>query len=302
KALEMSFFGSPEKVSIHFCSEEQKKPDTLAAKVSLAIQKLFLHNRVLRLYFYSRFGLSSVETREWSQDKTVFAFKTRVTIEPSLATSGIGGSITGAHYDYVWCDDIVASEDRYSAAERERTKHFVYELANVIDPRGSRLYTGTPWHRDDAFSVLPPAKRYPIGTVTVPDIDDAWIAQTRALLPPSLWAANYELRFVEDYQPEFPPLQFTDAVPAGERVWYIDPAFGGADHTAVAEGLRCGDKYYVTWLFYKRQSIGDLYDYLQEEFWARGIKVVYYEENSAQRLIGAELRRRQIPCRGVRNV
>lgn len=177
-----------------------RKTDTYAAEVVIALQKIFLHNPVVRMFLVSRWKCYSAQTREWSQEKTVFAFKRRVSVQPSLTAAGIGGSITGAHFDYIWLDDIVTKEDRYSGAERERTKAFVYETANVIEPTGSIMITGTPWHSDDFFSVLPSAmfegRKFPIGTINIPEITPEWVAQKKREMTPSLWAANYELAHI----------------------------------------------------------------------------------------------------------
>ena len=177
-----------------------RKTDTYAAEVVLALQKIFLHNPVVRMYLVARFKCHSAQTKEWSQEKTVFAFKRRVTVQPSLTAAGIGGSITGAHFDYIWLDDIVTKEDRYSGAERERTKSFVYETANVIEPTGSIMITGTPWHEDDYFSTLPKAmfegRKFRIGEIHIPEINAAWIEKKKREMTPSLWAANYELEHI----------------------------------------------------------------------------------------------------------
>ena len=48
-----------------------------------------------------------------------------------LFSIGIGGSLTGKHFDIIFTDDIVNIEDRTSKAERERTKLMYQELQNV---------------------------------------------------------------------------------------------------------------------------------------------------------------------------
>lgn len=177
-----------------------RKTDIFAAEVVLALQKIFTQNPVVRMYLIARWKCYSAQTREWSQDKTVFAFKRRVSVQPSLTAAGIGGSITGAHFDYIWLDDIVTKEDRYSGAERERTKAFVWETANVIEPTGSIMITGTPWHEDDFFSTLPKSmfegRRFKIGDIHIPEITPEWMARKKQEMTPSLWAANYELEHI----------------------------------------------------------------------------------------------------------
>lgn len=68
---------------------------------------------------------------------------------------GIGGSITGKHADIIITDDIVNLKDRLSHAERERTKSFYQEMQNIRNPGGRIINTGTPWHREDCFTLMP---------------------------------------------------------------------------------------------------------------------------------------------------
>lgn len=277
-----------------------RKSETNAVKILTAIQKLFAHNSLLQELFKLRYGTASPGP-VWSQTRAEFAFRRRVQVEPTLSVAGIGTSITGAHFDYIWCDDIVTIDDRLSRAERERTITYLAELRNILDPQGRLIVTGTPWHKDDAFAVFPACEKFPVGTVPNTKIDEQKITELKSSMPVSLWAANYELRFVEDVNPEFPPMQTTTELPA-ERVWYIDPAFGGEDYTAVFEAGLSSEKIIVTWAAHVQRSVGDMFDELEKIFWLRGVKKIYYEENSAQKLIGTELRRRNIPCAGVKNV
>ena len=73
---------------------------------------------------------------------------------------GINGSITGKHFDRIFTDDIVNVQDRTSKAERDRTKIVYQELQNIRN-RGGRIFnTGTPWHKEDCFSLMPNIERY----------------------------------------------------------------------------------------------------------------------------------------------
>lgn len=212
-----------------------RKNDTLAAKVAIALQKIFTTNGVVRAFLYVRFGIETAKTNEWSESKTVFAFKKRVTIEPSLTIAGIKGSITGAHFDYIWSDDIVAREDAESDAEREATKNFVHELINLIEPTGSRMFTGTPWHEEDAFSILKattgePIKKYPIRSIQIPDIDEAWIEREQKSMPVWKWAANYELQHVADTE-TIGAIDFIPEFTAKYFVAFIDPSFSNKKHS-----------------------------------------------------------------------
>ena len=69
-----------------------------------------------------------------------------------------GTSITGKHFDRIFTDDIINVQDRISRAERERIKIVYQELQNIRN-RGGRIFnTLTPWHKDDASSLMPSPK------------------------------------------------------------------------------------------------------------------------------------------------
>ncbi len=109
---------------------------------------------------------------------------------------GIGGSLTGKHWDIVCTDDIVTVRDRYSRAERERTKQVYRELQNVKNRGGRIVNTGTPWHKDDAFKLMPEPVRWPwdkTGLITQKEAETLKKKMTH-----SLFAANYELRHVAE--------------------------------------------------------------------------------------------------------
>ena len=56
--------------------------------------------------------------------------------------------------------NIVNMKDRKSKAERERTKLVYQELINIRNPGGRIINTGTPWHKEDAFCLMPAAEKY----------------------------------------------------------------------------------------------------------------------------------------------
>ena len=79
---------------------------------------------------------------------------------PQLLGLGTGGSMTGKHADIILTDDIVNLQDRISAVERKRICGVYQELQNIRNPGGRILNTGTPWHPDDAFRLMPPPEKY----------------------------------------------------------------------------------------------------------------------------------------------
>lgn len=179
-----------------------RKNSTLASDVLKTIQKHFETNDVLRLYMFSRWNITDAKTAVWSSERTTFSFKQTVTPEASITAAGVGASITGAHFDYIWSDDIVTIEDRYSTAVREWAKAYFRELDNLVDPLGQTRLSGTPWHEDDVFSTIDEkffeGRQFPFGAVTMPADELAEIAARKERLPYAEWCCNYELRHVQD--------------------------------------------------------------------------------------------------------
>ncbi len=150
---------------------------------------------------------------------------------PQVLGLGCGGSLTGKHADRVFTDDIINVRDRVSGAERKRIKLIYQELQNIRN-RGGRIFnTGTPWHKDDAFQLMPNVERhdcYSTGLMSAEEIQDV-----RKSMSPSLFAANYELKHIADEEAMFSePRFFSDPAKLREGIGHIDAAYGGQDGTA----------------------------------------------------------------------
>lgn len=164
---------------------------------------------------------------------------------PQLSGIGTGGSLTGKHFDRIFTDDIVNVQDRVSRAERERIKLFYMELQNIRN-RGGRIFnTGTPWHEEDAFSIMPEPVRcdcYSTGLITPEQL-----AEIRKSMLPSLFAANYELRHIASEKVIFTNPQ-TGAEPSllnNANLCHVDAAYGGEDYTAFTIAKKADGKIYV---------------------------------------------------------
>lgn len=148
---------------------------------------------------------------------------------------GIGSraSLTGKHADIVITDDIVNIDDRISKAHRERTKMTYQELQNIKNRSGRFINTGTPWHKDDAFSLMPNIKRYDCYSTGL--IKDDVLQKLRKSMSPSLFAANYELKHIAAEDAMFTAPTIDDGSNTHmihDGVCQIDAAYGGADNSA----------------------------------------------------------------------
>lgn len=167
---------------------------------------------------------------------------------------GLGASITGKHADLIMTDDIVTLADRQSRSERERTKSAYQELQNIKNSGGRIVNTGTPWHKDDAFVLMPNPEKYDCymtGLLSDEEIDDR-----RSKMSPSLFAANYELKHIADEESLLPTApQFTDDESLiYDGIAHIDASYGGSDGTAFTIAKEREGKIYVYGELHQRHA------------------------------------------------
>lgn len=214
-----------------------------------------------------------------------------------LVGLGIGTSITGKHADIVITDDIVNIRDRISKAERDRTKTLYQELQNIKNRGGRIINTGTPWHKDDAISLMPNIRRFDCYQTGL--ISKAELQALRAGMSPSLFAANYELKHIAAEDALFGTPQFTDRV---KRIYngraHIDAAYGGADSTSFTILNQQSDGSYIGFGKRWQKHVDDcLSEILQwHSFFQAG--TIYVEENADKGYLKKELRKKGAPASG----
>ena len=164
---------------------------------------------------------------------------------PQLLGIGLGGSLTGKHADLIITDDIVNRLDRQSRAERERTKLIYQELQNLLNPGGRIINSGTPWHKEDAFTLMPEPERWDCYQTGL--LSDEKIANLKNRMSPSLFAANYELRHIASEGALFTayPQVVTDETLLRDGIAHIDAAYGGEDYTALTCARKRGENIYL---------------------------------------------------------
>lgn len=224
------------------------------------------------------------------------------TISTNLVTSnkgtsqliGLGtqSSITGKHYDRIFTDDIVNLQDRIFRSERERIKGFYQELHNIKNVGGRIFNTGTPWHPDDCFQLMPnPVKYdcYSTGLLTEEDIEDL-----KEKMTSSLFCANYELKHVSDEDIIFSnPQMGADPSLAEQGYTHVDAAFYGEDYTAFTAVNIHDGKWYVYGRVWRRH-IDDCEDEIESLHKAFKATAMYNELNADKGLVAKELRKRGI--------
>jgi hypothetical protein len=206
-----------------------RKTDTDTKEVINQVKNILKHPKT-QYFVRCIWGVDLVFTKE-SSDELSSNLCQDVKGTAQLSSLGVSGSLTGKHYDRIFTDDIVNLKDRASRAEREHTKAIYQELQNVRNPGGRIYNTGTPWHKEDAFSIMPEATRYDCYTTGL--LSKEKIRSLRESMTASLFAANYELKHIADENVLFPePVTGGDPAMVEQGVCHVDAAYGGADGTA----------------------------------------------------------------------
>ena len=241
------------------------------------------------------YGVELVVKGTFSQVTT--NLKQGVSGAPQVLGIGCGGSLTGKHADRVFTDDIINVKDRVSAAERERIKLIYQELQNIRN-RGGRIFnTGTPWHKDDAFQLMPNIVRYDCYSTGLMTRDE--VQQVRASMSPSLFAANYLLEHIADEEAMFRDARFfSDPALLREGIAHIDAAYGGADGTAFScLSLRDGT-YYAYIRLWPGRHVDDCLGEIVGLCRRLRVGTIYNERNSDKGYLNKSIRLKGHPSIG----
>lgn len=277
-----------------------RKTDTDVKEVLRQVQKI-LEDPHTQAFVQAIYGVKlALPTHNSTEINTNLAQDAKGTSQ--LVGMGIGSSLTGKHFDFIFTDDIVNLNDRISRAERDRTKLMYQELQNVKNRGGKIHNTGTPWHPDDCFAIMPSAVKYDCYSPEFAEMfTPAILAAKKASMTKSLFSANYELRHVAEDDVIFTSPQVgADPELAMNGMSHVDAAFYGEDWTAFTAMAIHGGKFYVFGKCW-RKHIDDLMDeivgwhnqflcvkmynetnadkgYVAKQFRARDVKVATYAE------------------------
>jgi hypothetical protein len=207
-----------------------------------------------------------------------------------LTGMGINGSLTGKHYDIIFTDDIVNLKDRISRAEREHTKSVYMELQNIKNRGGRIVNTGTPWHVDDAFSLMPSPRKWDYRSM--PEVmTEEQAKKVKERMTPSLWCANYELRFIPSDDVIFTdPKTGADISMVMQGQCHVDAAYYGEDFTAfTAMNVHDGKRYVYGRMW--RKHVQDVTEQIVEEYKRLKLGKMYMEKNADKGYAARDLRK-----------
>ena len=284
-----------------------RKTDTDVAEVIGAVDRILKHP-VFRQMFHALTGSDLQVLKSNSTEITTNVYDAPKGSSQLLGI-GIGGSLTGKHADIVITDDIVNLKDRISRAERDRTKAIYQELQNIKNPGGRILNTGTPWHKDDAFSLMPEPMRYDWRQTGM--LTEQQAILLKASMAPSLFAANYELIHIASEQALFTTapkfitperaMEITgrdDARPQDllrDGLAHIDAAYGGEDYTAFTCGKRKGDTLYLYGKMWNKH-VDNVLDFCLAKAQELMCAPIWCEKNADKGYLAMEIKRTGMPA------
>lgn len=270
-----------------------RKTDSDVKEVIKQVQKI-LQDPHTQYFVQAIYGVS-LRLVSASVTEIVTNLTTDIKGTAQLVGIGTGASLTGKHFDFIFTDDIVNVNDRVSKAERERTKIVYQELQNIKN-RGGRIYnTGTPWHIEDAFSIMPPAERFDCYHPEVKKIITAEeLEQLKGSMLHSLFAANYELRFVasEDVIFTDPVTGYDPSILDQAKNCHLDAAYGGEDYTAFTIIKKTEGKFYVFGKLWHKH-VDDVLDEITAIRQGFNAGRIYCEDNGDKGYLAKELTRRR---------
>lgn len=266
-----------------------RKTDTDVTEVVSSIRRI-LESDIIRKIYSTLTGNELALLRANSSELTLNNY-TAAKGSAQLQGIGIGGSLTGKHADIIITDDIVNKEDRISRAERERTKIVYQELQNIKNRSGRILNFGTPWHKEDAFSLMPEPDKYDYHRTGM--ISPEEIEKLRRSMSPSLFAANYELVHIAVENALFttPPTFTNESALLRDGIAHIDAAYGGDDYTAFTCGKRIGEKLYLYGRMWQSHVDNHL-DTIIEECNRLMCGPIWVENNADKGFLAGEIRKK----------
>lgn len=275
---------------------------TLARKILLEIKSHYERKPLETLY--GRLGIDEIkDLTHWRADSIKLTTKKKTTKEGNVEYAGADSKITGGHYDIIIGDDLVTIKDRYSAAEREKKKNFVRELKSIINPGGHRILVGTPWHEDDIYKKAPNIRKYPIGSIPIPEYDEKYVKQLKEEQGDSFFAAQYELNHIADIDRIFVDPKFENIDNRYNNYGYLDPAFKPkeGDFSSLTIGSRKANNYFIKYGNIWQETIDVTYDRVEKLYHQYNLSRLVIESNAAQRLIIHEMKKRGLNVEGINN-
>jgi hypothetical protein len=265
-----------------------RKSDLDAQKIVETIRQQ-LESKEIQIISEFLYKTPILKTENWSRRSLTIAIKETKTPEGSIDSKGTTSSVTGSHYDFIFPDDIITLKDRVSKAERDWIKDFIRELRNIKKEGGKIFFSGTPWHRDDGWTIIPEPIKYPIGSIDIKGFYkeeiESKIIEIKEGTTRSLYCANYDLKHVDDEDKIFTePIYKKWPDNFKILVGWLDPAYSGKNTNALtllgqSNDVDTKDQWFFRgWVWAK--NVVDIYDDIIAKMKLFKAGTLYVESNA----------------------
>jgi predicted phage terminase large subunit-like protein len=259
----------------------------------------------------------------------------RISKEPTIKAKGALSALVSEHYDIIFCDDIVNSEDRESQAKREKNWRWYKDVISILEPDGYLGVWGTRWHFDDVYQrifdvnkKLPEDQKYSIEVeAAVDDVTGKTLFPT-ILTDNKIASLKIEKGLVEFYaqylnkcvptETQLFPLEkmhtYTDYGPQSEdqfkgrskTIAYCDPSLGRSekgDYMVIIIGTIWEKRLYIRDVFMSNTTTPEKAAKIAEQMMdLYNVHVMYMEANGFQTLYTNFFREKGIPIIEYRNM
>lgn len=168
------------------------------------------------------------------------------------------------------------------------------ELQNIKNRGGRFINTGTPWHKEDAISIMPSIQTFDCYSTGL--ISTEQLRELQTSMTPSLFAANYELQHIANEDAMFENPQYTnDVTKLYQGIAHIDAGYGGGDGSIYTASNLIDGKIYV---FGKRwnKHIEDCLDEIAHYHKEYRTGTIHNELNADKGYLISSLRKRNMPA------
>jgi len=123
------------------------------ATYSMATNFLYQIKNVLQRNdkFKELFGDLAQDADSWRENQIIVSKQGWRAKEPTITVYGVGGSLTGQHYDVILLDDVVNRDTITTKEQIDKTKNFYKDCLDVLEPGGELIAIGTRWHQSDLY-------------------------------------------------------------------------------------------------------------------------------------------------------
>lgn len=103
-------------------------------------------------FFYSPIIPDLKKTR-WNESQILIR-RNKNMKEASVEVTGVGGEITGKHFDLIIYDDVVGPENISTLEQVQKLRTWFNQMQAILEPDGKQVLVGTRWHFADLYGFI----------------------------------------------------------------------------------------------------------------------------------------------------